>query len=108
MTRLKELRAEKDMKQSDVAKLLNLSPSAISNYEQGIREMDADAVCKLCDIFNCTADYVLGRSDMRTIDLSTEEQELVSAWRKAPKEIRAIINTALAPYRENVTKSSTA
>ena len=108
LTRLKELRTEKNMKQSDVAKLLNLSPSAISNYEQGIREMDAESICKLCEIFNCTADYVLGRSFVPSSELSVEEGALVAAWRKAPKEIRAIINTALAPYRENVTKSSTA
>ena len=108
MTRLKELRAERNMKQSDLAKLLNLSPSAISNYEQGIREMDAEAICKLCSIFNCTADYVLGISDLRTTELTAEEQELVAAWRKAPDAIRAIIDTALAPYREDGTASSTA
>lgn len=108
MTRLKELRAERGMKQSDVAKLLNLSPSAISNYEQGIREMDAEAICKLCNFFNCTADYVLGISNLRAPEISNEEQELIAAWRKAPKEIRAIIDTALAPYREDAIESSTA
>ena len=108
MTRLKELRAERNMKQSDLAKLLNLSPSAISNYEQGIREMDAEAICKLCDIFNCTADYVLGISDLRTPEISVEEQELIAAWRKAPREIRVIIDAALAPYRKDATMSTTA
>ena len=96
------------MKQSDVAKLVNLSPSAISNYELGIREVDAPTICRLCEVFGCTADYLLGRSFVPSSELSVEESSLVAAWRKAPKEIRAIINTALAPYRENVTKSSTA
>ena len=96
------------MKQSDLAKLLNLSPSAISNYEQGIREMDAEAICKLCSIFNCTADYVLGISDLRTTELTVEEQELVAAWRRTPKEIRNIIDAALAPYRKGATMSTTA
>ena len=96
------------MKQSDVAKLVNLSPSAISNYELGIREVDAPTICRLCEVFGCTADYLLGRSFVPSSELSVEEGALVAAWRKAPKEIRAIINTALAPYRENTTKSSTA
>lgn len=108
MTRLKELRAEKKLKQSDLAKLLNLSPSAISNYEQGIREMDAEAIYKLCDIFDCTADYILGISDLRKPEISVEEQELIAAWRKAPQEIRAIIDTALAPYKPGIIESSTA
>ena len=108
MNRLKELRAEKNMKQIDLAKLLSLSPSAISNYETNYRELDAPTIRTLCGIFGCTSDYLLGISELRTPDLTAEEQELIAAWRKAPKEIRAIINTALAPYRENVTKSSTA
>ena len=96
------------MKQSDVAKLVNVSPTTISNYELGIREIDAPTICRLCEVFGCTADYLLGRSFVPSSELSVEEGALVAAWRKAPKEIRAIINTALAPYRENVTKSSTA
>ena len=108
MNRIKELRMQYHMKQSDVAKLVNLSPSAISNYELGIREVDAPTICRLCEVFGCTADYLLGRSFVPSSELSVEEGALVAAWRKAPKEIRAIINTALAPYRENVTKSSTA
>ena len=108
MTRLKELRMKHQMKQSEVASLLNLSPSAISNYEQGIREMDAEAICRLCEVFGCTADYLLGRSFVPSSELSVEESALVAAWRKAPKEIHAIINTALAPYREDGIESSTA
>ena len=96
------------MKQSDVAKLVNLSPSAISNYELGIREVDAPTICRLCEVFGCTADYLLGRSFVPSSELSVEEGALVAAWRKAPKEIRAIINTALAPYREDGIESSTA
>ena len=108
MNRIRELRMQYHMKQSDVAKLVNLSPTTISNYELGIREIDAPTICRLCEVFGCTADYLLGRSFVPSSELSVEEGALVSAWRKAPKEIRAIINTALAPYRENATKSSTA
>lgn len=96
------------MKQSDLAKLLNLSSSAVSNYETNYREIDAPTIRTLCGIFDCTADYLLGISDLRTPEISVEEQELVAAWRRAPKEIRAIIDTALAPYREDGTASSTA
>jgi len=107
LNRLKELRIKFNMKQSDVAKLVNLSPSAISNYEQGIREMDAPTICRLCEIFGCTADYLLGISFVQSVGLSIDEQALLSAWRKAPDEIRAIVNVALAPYQKD-TASSTA
>ena len=107
MTRLKELRAERNMKQSDLAKLLNLSPSAISNYEQGIREMDADAICKLCDIFSCTADYVLGRSGLRTLELTQEEESLLAAWRRCDDRAKDVVLVALAPFGSGQSQSET-
>lgn len=44
--RLKELREEKDMKQSDLAKILECSSSAIGMYEQGRRYVDLDGLKK--------------------------------------------------------------
>ena len=108
MNRIKELRAQRGMKQSELAESLKVSRTAISNYEAEIREIDAPTIRALCGIFGCTSDYLLGISELRTPDLAVEEQELIAAWRKAPKEIRAIINTALAPYREDGIESSTA
>lgn len=96
------------MKQSDVAKLVNLAPTTISNYEQGIREIDAPTICRLCEVFGCTADYLLGRSFVPSSELSVEEGALIAAWRKAPDEIRRIVNTALDPYKQENIKSSTA
>lgn len=89
------------MKQADLAKLLNISANAISNYEVGIRELDAQTICRICDIFECSADYLLCRSDRQTPELTPEEEQLLAAWNRAPKEIRAIVDTALSPYRED-------
>ena len=101
VNRVRELRLSKSMRQADLAKLLNVQPTAVSNYELGLREMDAPTIHALCDIFGCTADYLLGRSPVASPELSPEEEDLLLAWRAAPPEIRAIIDTALAPYRED-------
>lgn len=108
MNRLKELRASKHMRQADLAKMLNVQPTAISNYELGVREMDAPTIHRLCDIFGCTADYLLGRSPVQTPELDPQEEAILLAWRRATPEIRAIVETALSPYREDVPGSSTA
>lgn len=100
MNRLKELRASKGMRQADLSKLLNVQPTTISNYELGVREMDAPTILRLCEIFGCTADYLLGRSPLPSPELTPEEEELLLSWRRATPEIRAIIDAALAPYRE--------
>jgi len=61
--RLKQLRLEKGATQKQVCDWLGFTKNAYGNYEQGIREPSLDALCKLCDFFGVTADYLLGRSD---------------------------------------------
>lgn len=106
MNRIKELRAREGLKQADLAKLLNITANAVSNYEVGIRDIDSGTICRLCDIFDCTADYLLGRSSRPDPELSPEEEQLLTAWAAAPDEIRAIVATALGPYRQDDTVSA--
>ncbi len=66
--RLRQLREEKGLRQIELARLLNLeSSSTISQYENEElnRIPDAHILQKLADIFNCTTDYILGRSIVR-------------------------------------------
>ena len=101
MNRIRDLRLQEHMNQADLAVLLNCTTATVSKYELEQRSLDADTICRLCDIFGCTADYLLGRSPVASPELSPEEEDLLLAWRAAPPEIRAIIDTALAPYRED-------
>jgi len=101
VNRLKELRASKHMKQSELGKLLNVSPSAISNYETEFREIDAPTIRKLCEIFGCTSDYLLGISGAPVSSISNEDALVLDAYHAAPDEIRGIIDHALAPYRKD-------
>ncbi|WLD28620.1 helix-turn-helix protein [Clostridioides difficile] len=63
--RLKELRAEKNMTQEDVANKLNLTKSAYGYYEQGKTVPDAYMLSSLAEIFNVTTDYLLGMSSVK-------------------------------------------
>ena len=54
--RIKTLREEHGLTQDQLAKELNISRNAISNYENGVRRPDLDLVTKMCDIFNVTLD----------------------------------------------------
>lgn len=96
------------MKQEDLARELNVARTAISKYERGELDLSSATIHRLCDIFGCTADYLLGRSPVQTPELDPQEEAILLAWRRATPEIRAIVETALAPYREDVPGSSTA
>ena len=57
--KLKKIRTEMNIKQSEVAKAVGITANAYSNYEQGIREPSLDMIRKLCKFFNITSDYLL-------------------------------------------------
>lgn len=108
MNRIRELRISKGWRQIDLADKMNTAKSVISRYETEQLGIDAETICQLCDIFGCTSDYLLCRSAAPSPALTHEEEKLVMAWRKAPNEIRVIIDAALAPYHQDAIESSTA
>lgn len=105
---LRALRFSKDMRQSDLAKLLNCAPITVSRYETGERDIDSETICKLCEIFGCSADYLLGRSALPTPELSAEEAQLLQAWRHGDDRARDMVRLALAPFAQEAGSSATA
>ena len=59
---LQELRKDRGWKQSDLAKILGLSKSAIGSYESEISEPSLDNLIKISEVFNVNIDYLLGHS----------------------------------------------
>lgn len=56
------LRKEKGITQKQAARDLGISQALLSHYEKGLRECGLDFLVKLCDYYNVSSDYVLGRS----------------------------------------------
>jgi len=81
MNRIKELRQRNGWLQADLAERLNTKPQSVSNYEIEKRQLDPPTISKLCDIFGCTADYLLGRSEVESFELSADEAELLRGYR---------------------------
>ncbi len=63
--RLKELRTEKKLSQTQLAIDTNLSKSAIAYWEVSERVPNAQAIVTLAKYFNVSCDYLLGVSDRR-------------------------------------------
>lgn len=62
---IQELRIEAGMKQNDLAKILNVAPSTIFSYEQGINKPDYETLTKLSDLFQVNLDYLVGNTRIR-------------------------------------------
>lgn len=59
---LSELRRSSGLSQRKAAGDLKISQALLSHYENGAREPGLNFVCRVCDYYNVTADYLLGRS----------------------------------------------
>ena len=57
--RISQLRREKNMTQRDLARALNVSPSAIGMYEQGRRQPSADLIVAICQEFSVSTQWLL-------------------------------------------------
>ncbi len=60
MLRLKDLREDKDLKQEDIANLLNISQTNYSKYELGKVNIPINSLKVLASFFNTSVDYILG------------------------------------------------
>ena len=57
------LRRERGLSQRTAAADLRISQALLSHYENGAREPGLDFVCRACDYYGVSADYLLGRSE---------------------------------------------
>ena len=61
--RLKDLREDNDLKQSQIAQILNIRQNTYSQYENQKRDIPLEALWKLADFYGTSIDYLVGRSD---------------------------------------------
>lgn len=60
MLRLKDLREDRDLKQEEIAKMLNISQTNYSKYELGKINIPISSLKKLAKYYNTSVDYLLG------------------------------------------------
>ena len=63
--RLRDLREDRDLKQEDLAKLLNCTQACYSNYENGKRDIPTETLRALADFYNVSIDFLLDRTNVK-------------------------------------------
>ena len=61
--RLKKLRQDNNYSQEQVANYLDMDQSLVSKIEKGKRNLNDVSFNKLCLLYGCSPDYLLGKSD---------------------------------------------
>ena len=100
VNRLKEIRIARGWSQAQLAKQLNCTDVTVSRYETGQHGIDSETIVKICDIFGCTADYLLGRSSSPTPEISDADAALLAAFHAAPPSVVTAITALLQPYQK--------
>lgn len=61
--RIRDLREDQDLNQTQVAKMLGMSQTGYSKYETGENDIPTIILIKLADFYEVSVDYLLNRTD---------------------------------------------
>lgn len=62
--RIRDLREDRDLNQTQVAKMLDMSQTGYSKYETGENDIPTAVLIKLAQFYNTSIDYLLGETDI--------------------------------------------
>lgn len=63
MNRIRDLREDRDLSQSEIAKVINTTQQQYSKIETGKADISGEKLKRLALFYNISADYILGLSD---------------------------------------------
>lgn len=63
--RIRDLREDADLTQTELSKFLNISQRAYSHYENGTRDIPTTILISIADFYHVSIDYLLGRTNRR-------------------------------------------
>ena len=102
MKRLKDLREDHDLKQSDVAEILGISQQYYQCYESGKNELPTRHLITLARFYNISADYILGLTDTprpiesgNPISTDTKTDSIIKKIENADTKIKKAIYALL-------------
>lgn len=89
---------DKNLRQEQVAKLIGVNKSAISTYENNTRQPSFDILVRLATLYRVSTDYLLGMTNIRSLDLSglSDEEvvavsELVAIMTKRNEQLNSLL-----------------
>ena len=89
--RLSSLRKERKLSQRGAAQILGVSQALLSHYENGVREPGLEFVANACSFYGVSADYIMGRTDLRYGAVAERPEELLAFAGKAALAQQAAI-----------------
>lgn len=94
--RLKQLRKESKITQEQLAQYLDVDQTMITKMENGTRSLNVTLIEKICNLFGCSEDYLMGEDDVyiplnfafRANGVQAEDLESIAVINKIAMNIR--------------------
>jgi transcriptional regulator with XRE-family HTH domain len=64
--RLRDLREDKDLNQTQIAEMLGIKQTVYSRYERGFQTIPVEHALTLADFYDVSTDYIFGRTNNKT------------------------------------------
>lgn len=90
--RILSLLEKDELTQKEFAKKINVTPQAFNNYVLDLRSPSLETVVKICDELNCSADYLLGRSELPR---NSDDERVLRALHRADPDLQALVLRSL-------------
>ena len=91
--RIRKFREDRGYSQKELAELIGVSNSRISNWEQGVNRPDADILVDLCKTLNVSPSELLD-VHLKDDELNDMERKVINAYR-AKKDLQSAVNILL-------------
>ncbi len=91
--RLRKYREAQNLNQKEFAKLIGVSNSRVSNWEQGLNRPDVDTLSKICEVLKVSPSELLDIK-LSTDELNEEERRVIIEYRKKP-QLQLAVNILL-------------
>lgn len=88
--RLKKLREQNAMTQTELAKKLGITRSSVNAWEMGISVPSTQYIIELSLLYKVSTDYLLGQDKQLTLDISGLEQEDIDIVYQLVQHLRKI------------------
>lgn len=94
--RIKLLRIESKLTQEQMASYLDVDQSLVTKLENGSRNLNVNLMDKICNLFGCTEEYLLGESDeyiplnfaFRSNNIQAEDLQSIAMINKLAMNLR--------------------
>ena len=111
--RLRQLREETGVSMNQLAKAIDVSNAAVCKWENGIAEPKVTYLIKLSEFFECTVDYLVGKTDdfgtakpteiSPPLKLNNKEKQLIETYRQLNPRLKTLFEETIKAWT-NVNK----